>query len=169
MTLRWIAVAFLGLALAGVCVWQFTDVSELRQENAALKHKLDDKRAADLQANKLSCADRTRRQFAAYGYSEQGETDGNIVNYKNHYSERLGRCLMLLSFETTLGNAVRIERYISDVDERIDLGVYVATGDILTVKMQPPDQCDLTLPHKAKSECHSPDEWDAFAKDIMSS
>lgn len=170
MTSKTISAAIVGMIVLGFATWQFSVASDLRKENAALTRKLSDTVAAKLNASKLACADRAQRRFTSLGYNEAEAKDKSDTTFQNHFSTRLGRCLMTLETGSfTGGHQVNVTSLI-DVDEQKDFGRYGwVSSDTKKYYDQKPGLCIMSPPDKDETYCHSTDEWDAYVKEMLSS
>ena len=170
MTVKTVSTIIGGLVLLGLAAWQFNIASGFRNENTALTQEISEIKVAKLNTDREGCAERTQRYFKSLGYSENETKDNMYTTFQNHYSQRLGRCLMLIQTSSfTGGHQVTTESLI-DADEHRNFGDYGwVSSDTKKYFEQKPMQCTMSPPDKVEGRCLSTDEWNAYTKEMLSS
>lgn len=166
-----------GLVLVGLASWQYKtaqyahlQIAALRQQVGSLRHRLTDKSNSDYDVQRHACSNRSQYYFTSLGYRENETKANGSSTFQNHYSRRLGRCLMTLETSSFTGGREVITKILIDTDERQTFGDYTwVSSDTQKYYEQKPMQCHLTPPDKDESYCHSTDQYDEFVKDMLSS
>ncbi len=161
-------VALVAAAFAILYAYELRTNTMLAGTNAKLSARLADKSGKDGEAAKVSCSGKAAEVFHSLGYSDDDNgNSGRLPSYTNHYSQKLGRCLMMVEIDNTRTGAV--SKQIFDADERTPFGDYFWIPSA-TKKYweQAPIECHMTPPDRDDAFCRSTDEWDGYAKSLMS-
>lgn len=102
----------------GLATWEVGVASGLRTQIVEMRHELTERHSAELAAAALSCAARSQRYFTALGYSESQAQDNAFTSFRNHYSRRLGRCLMTIESTSYKISKPVTTKTLFDTDEQ---------------------------------------------------
>ena len=175
-TLSW-GLACIAVVLAGLVIAEHTELTGMRVQRDQLTQKLSDRDAVRLEAAKHDCGTRSANLFRTLGYSDNSaqKKDGlHTEEFANHFSKRLGRCLIEITISdvgASNGQARQtIGKNIYDADERRSFGDYYwIASNTKKYWEQKPFQCHMTPPDKDEGVCNSTAEWEKFEQELMSS
>lgn len=174
--LTW-SVGVLALVLGCLLIAERSVLAGLRRERDQLAHLLSDRESGRLDAAKHDCASRSVNLFRTLGFSDnpaQKNSGMHTEEFVDHYSKRLGRCLIDITITDAAsanGQAREtISKNIYDADERRTFGEYYwISSDTKKYWEQKPFQCHMTPPDKDEGFCKSTGEWENFEQELMNS
>jgi hypothetical protein len=159
-----------GVVLAALCGWQYKANEDAQRRITLLQQQLSEKGAAQFVATKQSCSDRSQRYFTSLGYDESKADGGTFATFQNHFSARLGRCLMTLEITSYPSGRQVISKSLIDTDEHRSFGEYSwVMSDTKKYYEQKPTSCTLSPPTKPEKNCFSTDEYDEYVKEMLAS